>query len=123
MRNSDFDLVHMTLATINMPAMKNFYEAVFNADLQAQALFGTTLYAGKLGDLGFVLCPNEIAGVKAERNRHQLRFSVNDIAAIMRSALANGATRLNEIVEQDGVQLAAVRDPDGNSIEFMQARN
>lgn len=121
MKNSDFQLVHMTLATNNMPAMTNFYDAVFNAELQTQARFGTTLYEGRLGDLRLVLCPNEIAGVKAEQNRHQLRFGVKDIAATMRLALANGATLLNEVVEQDGVQLAAVRDPDGNSIEFMQA--
>lgn len=120
MTNAEFNLVHLTLATTNMPTMKKFSDALFNANLQTQAMFGTTLYQGKLGGISLLLCPNKIAPAKAEQNRHQLRFTVKDIAAPMRLALGNDATRLNEIAQQDGVKLAAVCDPDGNSIEFVQ---
>src|SRR5574341_972901 len=122
MTNTEYNLVHITLATTNMPAMKKFYDTVFNANLQAQAMFGTTLYQGKLGGISLLLCPNEIARAKAEQNRHQLRFTVKDIAATMRLALGNGATLLNEISEQADGKIAAVRDPDGNSIEFVQVK-
>jgi catechol 2,3-dioxygenase-like lactoylglutathione lyase family enzyme len=121
MTTPEFNLVHITLATTNMPAMKKFYDAVFGASLQAQEMFGTTLYQGTLGGISLLLCPNEIARAKAEQNRHQLRFTVKDIAATMRLALASGATLLNEISDHDGAKIASVRDPDGNSIEFLQA--
>jgi catechol 2,3-dioxygenase-like lactoylglutathione lyase family enzyme len=88
--------------------------------LQAQAMFGTTLYQGQLAGISLLLCPNEIARAQAEQNRHQLRLTVKDIAATMRLALANGATLLNEISDHEGAKIASVRDPDGNSIEFMQ---
>ncbi len=123
MTNTDFTLVHITLAVTNMPAMKKFYDTVFGASLQALPMYGTTLYQGKLGGISLLLCPNEIARAKAEQNRHQLRFTVNDIAATMRSALANGATLLNEISDHEGAKIASVRDPDGNSIEFVQMKN
>jgi predicted enzyme related to lactoylglutathione lyase len=121
MTNTDFTLVHVTLAVTNMPAMKKFYDTVFGASLQALPMYETTLYQGKLGGISLLLCPNEIARAKAEQNRHQLRFTVKDIAATMRSALANGAILLNEISDHDGAKIASVRDPDGNSIEFVQA--
>jgi predicted enzyme related to lactoylglutathione lyase len=122
MTNTEFALVHITLAVTNMPAMKKFYDAVFGASLQALPMYGTTLYQGKLGGISLLLCPNEIARAKAEQNRHQLRFTVKDVAETMRLALANGATLLNEISDHDGAKIASVRDPDGNSIEFMQTR-
>jgi catechol 2,3-dioxygenase-like lactoylglutathione lyase family enzyme len=120
MANSEFNLVHITLATTNMPAMKKFYDTLFGANLQAQAMFGTTLYQGKLGGISLLLCPNEIARAEAKQNRHQLRFAVNDVAETMRLALANGATLLNEVSVHEGAKIASVRDPDGNSIEFVQ---
>jgi predicted enzyme related to lactoylglutathione lyase len=63
---------------------------------------------------------NEIARAKAGQNRHQLRFTVKDVAATLRNALANGGTLLNDTTEQAGAKIASVRDPDGNSIEFIQ---
>jgi catechol 2,3-dioxygenase-like lactoylglutathione lyase family enzyme len=83
-------------------------------------MFGTTLYQGKLGGISLLLCPNEIARAEAKQNRHQWRFAVNDVAETMRLALANGATLLNEVSVHEGAKIASVRDPDGNSIEFVQ---
>lgn len=118
-----FALTHLTLAVTKMPEMKKFYEGVFEISLQPVEMYGARLYQGQLGDLGLLLCPNEIAQARAEQNRHQLRFSVDDIVLLMQRALANGGTLLNETTDQPGGKISAVRDPDGNSIEFMQAEN
>jgi len=119
--NHSFDLVHITLATTNMPAMVKFYDTVFATNLQAMPMFGTTLYQGKIGNVSLLLCPNEIARADARQNRHQLRFVVADVGSTMRLALEAGATLLNDISDQDGEKIGSVRDPDGNSIEFSQS--
>ena len=83
-------------------------------------MYGTKLYQGKIGNLSLLLCPNEIARADARQNRHQLRFTVADAGATLRMALNAGATLLNDVADHGGDKIASIRDPDGNSIEFIQ---
>lgn len=116
-------MTQITLAVTKMPEMKKFYEGVFEMRLQPVEMYGMRLYQGQLESLSLLLCPNEIAQARAEQNRHQPRFSVDDIVLLMQRAVANGGTKLNEITDQSGGKIGAVRDPDGNSIEFVQTEN
>jgi predicted enzyme related to lactoylglutathione lyase len=114
-------LTDLTLATTDTPGMVAFYNAVFDAGLEPVAAYGTTLYRGRLAGLGLLLCPNEIAGVDAQQNRHQLRFHVARLDEVIARAQATGGSLKGEIGEDRGRRLAAVVDPDGNTMELVEA--
>lgn len=120
MTTATFTLDHITLASTHTAAMVAFYNSVFDASLVPIAAHGSTLYRGSLAGIALLLCPNEIAGVQAEQNRHQLRFRVSDLAQVLERVQAAGGT---VDADQGDTQTAraAVRDPDGNTLEFVQA--
>jgi predicted enzyme related to lactoylglutathione lyase len=113
-------LTQITLAANDVPAMVLFYNEVFGADLRAVAAYGTTLFEGFLAGTPLLLCPNALAGVVAEQNRHQLHFTVTDVEAIMsRTAVSGGAVEENS-TEEGGARSIIVRDPDGNTMVVTQ---
>ncbi len=114
-------LIGLTVAASNMPAMVSFYNAVFAAGLKPSVHIGDEqFYAGTLCGMQLTLCPNRIAGVVAEQNRQQFRFQVADIEAVMRAGLANHGSKINPIEEYKGAKVASLADPDGNTIEFVE---
>ena len=101
--------------------MVRFYNAVFDARLQATVHIGDAqFYGGKLGALELTLCPNAVAGVVAQQNRQQLRFVVDDIEAVMQRGLAVHGSEINPIDEYKGAKVASLADPDGNTIELVE---
>jgi predicted enzyme related to lactoylglutathione lyase len=116
-------ITRITLVANNLPAMLKFYNTVFETKLEPTAAFGAgapALYQGRLAGVNLLLCPNEIAKVKAEQNRHQLRLSVSDLAETLKRVRNAGGTVDGQITEAAGERLVAVRDPDGNTIELTQ---
>jgi len=112
-------LTQMTLATTRTSEMVKFYNSLFGTELQPTEAYGTTLYKGNLAGIPLVICPNEIAGVQAEQSRHQLAFRVADLAAILSRVKAAGGSIETQIT--DSLTQAILKDPDGNTIEIMQA--
>ena len=108
----------ITIAAENVGAMVQFYNRLFDANLEPFEGFGTILYGGQLAGLAFLLCPNEILGIQADKNRVQLSFMVSDLAAAIAMAEANGGARIQPISEQPGRRLCGIVDPDGNTIEL-----
>ena len=111
----------LTLATTRTHEMVQFYTTVFALDLQPVSSYGTTLYKGMLHDATFVLCPNALAGVQADQSRHQFTYTVSDLAALVQRTIAAGGTVQQEVAASDRPATTTVRDPDGNSIVFIQA--
>jgi predicted enzyme related to lactoylglutathione lyase len=109
-----------TFAVTNMPAMLQFYNTLFHADLQPFSRFGTTLYRGQLAGFSLLFCPNELLGIQAKKNRQQLNFSVPDIEKFVALATANGGAQMQPIHEEAGKKSCGITDPDGNSLEIMQ---
>lgn len=118
---SEAALMGMTVAVVRMSAMVDFYQSVFKAEFQPVDAHGAMMFRGRVAGLDMLLCPQELAGVRAEQGRFQLKFQVHDIHRTIDLALTNGGSLLNAPVENNGTKAAAVRDPDGNSIEFEQA--
>ncbi len=110
----------ITIAVDDIMAMKDFYSGTFQIEFTSVELFGNTLYQGAKDGLTILLCPKTLAGVEADINTIQPRFVVKDVAATFRQAVASGGKSLTEIQEYDGELVAAVRDPDNNSLEFVQ---
>lgn len=119
MPESLVQLTQMTLATTRTAEMVKFYDTLFGTELQPTEAYGTTLYNGNLSGIPLVICPNEIAGVEAEQSRHQLAFRVPDLAAILFQVEAAGGSI--ETAMTDPLIQATLRDPDGNTIEVIQA--
>lgn len=106
----------LTIAVVRMEAMAGFYARVLGAELTASGPFRI----GRMQGMSLVLCPREIAGVKAEANTIQLRFVVKDVAEAVRLAKGAGGTVIDEPAARGGAMSGSVRDPDGNSLEFVQ---
>ncbi len=100
--------------------MVDFYQSVFQAEFQPVEAYGAMLFRGKIAGLDLMLCPQEVAGINTDQNRFQLKFQVRDLQHTIDLALTNGGSLLNAPVADGGTKAAAVRDPDGNSIEFEQ---
>lgn len=112
----------LTIAVDDMMAMKNFYSGTFQIEFTAVELFGNTLYQGSKDSLTILLCPKTLAGVEADINTIQPRFVVKDVAATFRQAVESGGKSLTEVQAHDGEKIAAVRDPDNNSVEFVEGK-
>jgi len=114
-------LEQITLAAEHVEAVTNFYDAVFGTALTADDTpMGVKIYVGTLAGIAFLVCPNTIAGVDARQNRQQFQFQVDDIDAVYALALAHGGRALQAVEAIDGVKVASVYDPDGNSIVLRQ---
>jgi predicted enzyme related to lactoylglutathione lyase len=112
-----FELERMTLAATDVDAMLHFYNTVL--DTGFELMMDKPLYMGLIGGVEAVLCPNTIAQVDAKQCRIQLRLRVDDIDEVVEKAKANGGSFMSETANENA-RMAAVRDPDGNSIELIQ---
>lgn len=120
MADRAFALAQITQAAVDIEAVVRFYNAVFDAELVPVPLQDTTVYRGTLLGTTFVVCPEELAGVQADRSRHQLSFTVPDLADTVERALAAGGTLFDEAQAGDAA-VVTVLDPDSNSIVFVEA--
>ena len=111
----------ITIAAGRMSEMVKVYSRVLGIDLEPISLYSTTLYSGRFGKIECMLCPKEIAGVEAEINTVQLRFVVEDVKLAFATATGLGAVILSKPQDMDGRLMAAVRDPDGNSLELAES--
>lgn len=116
---SDFAVARVTLAVTNVAAMVRFYEHVFGADFTRIEAYGTTLYESHAHALPIRLCPNDIAGVEAQRSRHQFELVAPDFAAALDRAREAGA-RVGETALANGRRAATIVDPDDNTWVFLE---
>jgi len=119
MSESFVQLSQITLATVRTAEMVKFYDTLFGTQLQATRSYGTTLYHGTLAGIPLVICPNEIAGVEAKQSRHQLTLRVADLSGLLQIVeIAGGGIHT---APAELIVSAILRDPDGNTIEVVQA--
>lgn len=110
----------IVLAVERMDEMAQFYDEVFGTALQADA--GSPFRRGTFAGVPLLLCPNEIAEVVAQQNRHQLRIAVDDLDAVLGRVRAAGGTVLDAGDASDASpRVAGVADPDGNTYELVPA--
>ena len=109
-------LDRIVLAANDMDAMVDFYNTVFDSKLRSTD--GSPLVLGVLAGTDLVLCPNTIAGVVAEQNRHQLRFTSEDPESTANRVLAAGGSIVNRGHDNDRLVIG-IADPDGNTYELV----
>ena len=121
MSSPSIQLQGITISAVNVEAMVNFYNQVFDAGLEPFAAFGTTLYRGQLAGLRLVFCPNDFLGIQAEKNRQQLTFSVPHVEATIKTAVDAGGRQVGEVSQSPDQKVGSIADPDGNTIELVEA--
>lgn len=111
-------LTHMTIASLQVHRLARFYRATLGAELEEIEVYESALYRGTLAGLTVVICPAEMAGVEANRSRHQLRFEVEDVAKTVERAVASGGQIHTDLTQTGDRVTAVVTDPDNNTIEI-----
>jgi predicted enzyme related to lactoylglutathione lyase len=110
----------LTIAVTNIDSMGIFYSNLLDIKMEKIDLGDTFLLKGNTDNFELLLCPKAIAGIDATQNNIQLRFQVENLSQITTQCVESGGTIINEITESTEVNIGAVRDPDGNSIELIQ---
>ncbi len=116
-------LKKIVIASVETEKMVRFYNGVFASGLEPFEAFGTVLYRGQLAGIELLLCPNEFLGIKAEKNRQQLSFVVDDLEAVLENVQRYGGEKVGEIQQNAEGGVCGVKDPDGNTIEFVDLSN
>jgi predicted enzyme related to lactoylglutathione lyase len=107
----------ITLAVTDMSKMVVFYNNVFDAGMLQVG--NSPFYRGTFAGISLLFCPNDIAEVDAQQNRHQFRIA-GDIDVIRERVVASGGEIIND-GEEAGRKILGVRDPDGNTYEIIEA--
>lgn len=118
-----FVIGKITLAVTHMAEMVKYYEKVFQCHFQPFEMQGITFFTGQVGGFSFLFCPNTLAGVKAEQNRHQFDYIVNDLEQLVTKALSVGGSLQSPIEVSPKQKSATLIDPDGNTTVFIQQTN
>lgn len=100
-------------------AMLDFYSEAFGVEWKAVDLPGLTIYEGNLGDLVIKFVPiredTDFEGFAV----FQLGITVPDIDRVIRLAEVRGGRFMErQAGDADTPERAAIRDPDGNTIEL-----
>jgi len=110
-------LTRITLAVDDVEVMVRFYNEVFDCGLVP--INGSPLAKGTLGGVEFVICPNSLAQVIANQNRHQLRIGVDDPEALALRAERAGGSVVNR--SRETAKIVGIAGPEGNTYELINA--
>ncbi len=113
----------VALRVHRMDAMVAFYSEAFGAHFREVDTSGLrSRFAELRGGITLKLVPLRDSPDFEDFPSHQLGFQVADVGAVIEIAKLHGGRQEGEILEFDGGRHAAVRDPDGNTIELYGPR-
>jgi catechol 2,3-dioxygenase-like lactoylglutathione lyase family enzyme len=101
-----------------MDAMLAFYTEAFGIQFEEVMTGPFTSQFGEVDDFMLKFVPIRDEVDFEEYAVHQLGFSVPDVKSVIAIALRHGGRQEGEIIVKDDGKHAAVRDPDGNTIEL-----
>ncbi len=102
----------------DLDAMVAFYSEAFNIQFREVNTFGISSRFGEVGGVLLKLVPIRESEDFENYPVHQPGFVVSDIQSVIAIAIKHGGRQEGGIIENDGEIQAAVRDPDGNTIEL-----
>ena len=106
----------------HMEAMSAFYAEAFGIEWEEVETFGVSSRFGDLGSVTLKLVPLRGQDDFEGFPDLQLGFEVHDIERVIAIAEAHGGRREGDRIEEGDLFHAAVRDPDGNTIELYQRK-
>src|SRR5688500_19468608 len=102
----------------NMDAMLAFYSEAFNVQFQEVDTYGIRSQFGDLDGITLKFVPIRESDDFKGFPVHQPGFMVPDVEAVLAIARKHGGRQEGQTLRADGRVQAAVRDPDGNTIEL-----
>ena len=105
----------------NMDAMLAFYSEAFNVQFQAVDTYGIQSQFGDMEGITLKFVPIRESDDFKNFPIHQPGFVVTDVEAVIDLARKHGGRQEGQTVRAEGKTQAAVRDPDGNTIELYSA--
>ena len=115
---SNLQLQSVAMRVYNMDAMLAFYSQAFGIHFHEVVTGPFKSQFGEMGDLTLKFVPIREEVDFDGYAVHQLGFTVSNIEAIVALAIQHGGRQEGEVSVKDGGLHAAVRDPDGNTIEL-----
>lgn len=108
----------LAIRTCNVEAMLDFYSQAFQVQFGEVSTYGIRSQFGEINGITLKLVPirdeTDFKGFPV----HQLGFVVPDVEAVIALALQHGGRQEGRLIRKDGKLQAAIRDPDGNTIEL-----
>jgi catechol 2,3-dioxygenase-like lactoylglutathione lyase family enzyme len=98
--------------------MLSFYSEAFQVQFQEVITYGLRSQFGELDGVTLKFVPIREREDFAGYPIHQLGFTVPDVETVIDLALQHGGKQEGKLIRRDGNTQAAVRDPDGNTIEL-----
>lgn len=105
----------------NMDAMLAFYSEAFHVQFQAVDTYGIQSQFGDMDGITLKFVPIREGDDFKNFPIHQPGFVVTDVEAVIDLALKHGGRQEGQTLRAEGKTQAAVRDPDGNTIELYSA--
>jgi catechol 2,3-dioxygenase-like lactoylglutathione lyase family enzyme len=102
----------------NLDAMLAFYSEAFDVQFQEVDTYGIHSQFGDLDGITLKFVPIRESDDFKSFPIHQPGLVVSDVEAVIAIALKHGGRQEGQILRADGRVQAAVRDPDGNTIEL-----
>lgn len=105
----------------NMDAMLAFYSEAFDIQFQEVDTYGIQSRFGDVDGITLKFVPIRESDDFKNFPIHQPGFVVPDVETVISLALKHGGRQEGQTVQAEGKTQAAVRDPDGNTIELYSA--
>ena len=112
------NLSSIAIRVSNMDAMLAFYSEAFQVQFREVDTYGILSQFGEVGDITLKFVPirddSDFKGFPV----HQPGFVVPDVEAVIDLAIKHGGRQEGRTIRSNGKLQAAIRDPDGNTIEL-----
>ena len=112
------NLSSIAFRVANIEAMLAFYSEAFQIQFRTVATYGITSYFGELNGITLKFVPIRDEADFKGYPIHQPGLEVQDVEAVIEIAIKHGGRQEGRTVRVDGKLQAAIRDPDGNTIEL-----
>ncbi|MGP1908445.1 VOC family protein [Metabacillus sp. JX24] len=122
MNEKPFSISQITIAYNQEYEMVDFYNQLLNANLSSFKVGEFRFYKGKIGGIGLLFCPNEMLGIKSEKNNIQFTVQVSNLEEVLSKVSQCGGKQIQGINREESRSSVGILDPDGNSIELLEIK-
>lgn len=111
-------LSSLAIRVANLDSMLAFYSEAFHIQFHVVDTYGIQSHFGELDGITLKLVPIRDEADFKGYPIHQPGFLVPDVQSVIEIAQKYGGRQEGQILQADGKIQAAIRDPDGNTIEL-----
>ena len=111
-------LSSLAIRVANMDSMLAFYSEAFQVEFREVDTYGIRSQSGELDGITLTFVPIRDVSDFTGYPIHQPGFVVPDVQSLIDIAQKHGGRQEGQIMRAGGKIQAAIRDPDGNTIEL-----